>query len=122
MFLWWSESAVHYEALIRLPYSSLKFVDLKSSVLGTLIELYYPNDEIVIGDQLISIKRETWFNFLKSGARTNAEETHEVFEFFLDRMAPEARPESSPSPCAEAPLPIDQQGFGEVSFRVDKDY
>ena len=110
LFLWWSEQDERYEILIRLPYSEIYSLDLKTPGIGALIRVCHEDKEIMIGDQKLSIDQETNFNFLKSGFTGDAEKTKKAF-VFLDKKI--ITKEVLPSPCEEE-LKSDTEhpGFG----------
>ena len=117
LFLWWREQDERYEILILLPYSEIYSVDLKTPGFGALIKFCHEDNEILIGDQIISIDHETRFNFLKSGFFGDAEKTKEAFVFLENKIILKEGLEHLPSPCEDVvESDAEDQGFGEDDF------
>jgi len=117
LFLWWREPDGPYETLIRLPYSEIYSVDLSTFGLGAVIKFCHEDNEILIGDQIISIDHETRFNFLKSGFFGDAEKTKEAFVFLENKIILKEGLEHLPSPCEDVvESDAEDQGFGEDDF------
>ena len=114
LFIWWRELDERYEILIRLPYSEIYSVDLKTPGLGALIKFCHEDEEIRIGDQNITIDQETNFNFLRSSIFGDAEKTKKAFVFLDKKITPKESLKHLPSPCEDdLESDTEHQGFAE---------
>ena len=117
LFLWWHESREKYEILIRLPYSDVHSIELKTPGLGTFIEICHKHTEIPIGDQTILINRITRFSFLKSRMFVSREKTEQAFAILGQKIIPSDELEQSPNPCGGDPESDSEIiGFGQEEF------
>jgi len=113
LFIWWREPDEQYLILMRLPYSDIYSVDLRTPFLGTFITLCLEGNEVLIADQVISIDRKTNFNFINS-SRVDAEKTKAAFQLLNKKVIPKEELENLPSACEEEDVVV--PGFGEADI------
>lgn len=113
LFLWWHEERARYEILIRVPFPDIFRVELQRQGFGTKINFCLGKSEIAIGDQVISIDQENWFNFLEVHV-VDREKTEAAFAYLEPRIMAYRGGEQEPDPCAEPQdSPAERTGFGE---------